>query len=441
MRRVRVAATALLLGALCACAGPAPRVVGADPGEPGAADGESEGGTDDDAPDADERGTSEADAGGPDGDQTGPEAADEAPETPEDAGADAIAETEGADADPAEEIPPPETAPDAAPEPTPDAPGDLAADGAGDLAADGAGDLAADGAGDLAADGAGDLAADTPPDGTGEAPDPGCPVCAAYGKPSVAGTLAIPDLKELSGIAASRVHEGIFYAHNDSGDIARFWALDVTGQPHGEFRLAAGGKAYDWEDMAVGPCDTGSCVFAGDIGDNSHVRSEYVVFVVPEPSALDPASPVTVPFTALPYRYPDGKGRNSETLMVHPATGDIYVVIKDPSPYEVFKIAAPWQPGVQVDAVLVGTVKLPISTGGSIHPCGTRLLLRGYGSVEEHRLAPGQPFDEIFGSPAVPVPFTAEASLNEAIAYEADGLGYIHVAEGAGRPIHRVACE
>jgi hypothetical protein len=409
--------------------------VAPDPGEPAAADGEAEGGMDEDAPVADEGGTGEADAGGPDGDQTGPEAADEAPETPEDAEADAIAEAEGADADPAEEMPPPEpapdAAPDAAPEPTPDAPADLAADVPADLAADMPADLAADTP----------PGADTPPDGAGDVPDPGCPVCAAYGKPAVAGTLAIPDMKELSGIAASRLHEGIFYAHNDSGDMARFWALDMTGQPHGEFRLAAGGKAYDWEDMAVGPCDTGSCVFAGDIGDNSHVRSEYVVWVVPEPSALDPASPVTVPFTALPYRYPDGKGRNSETLMVHPATGDIYVVIKDPSPYEVFKIAAPWKPGVQVDAVQVGTVKLPISTGGSIHPCGTRLLLRGYGSVEEHRLAPGQPFDEIFGTPAVPVPFTAEASLNEAIAYTADGLGYVHVAEGAGRPIHHVACE
>ena len=272
-----------------------------------------------------------------------------------------------------------------------------------------------------------------------------CPACAKYGKPVTTGSVSVPGLNELSGLAASRLHDGILYAHNDSGDTARFFAMDLSGASHGEFRLGAGASAKDWEDMAIGPCDSGWCIYIGDIGDNSHVRQPpqgkgYAVYVVPEPKELDPPSPVTVPFVVLPYRYPD-TAKNSETLLVHPITGDIYIVIKDPSPYQVYKFPRPHMPGVQVELELVGTISMGYATGGSIHPCGNRLLLRSYGPIYERVLEPGQPFEAIFTAPAVQVPFLPESALTEAVEYLADGLGYVHVAEGAGRPVVVVRCE
>ena len=108
----------------------------------------------------------------------------------------------------------------------------------------------------------GTSATDAGADGAGDAADTGvgCNACSAYTAPSVSGNVANALVTELSGIAASRAHPGVFYAHNDSGDSARFFAFDASGNTIGEFVLQ-GITAVDWEDMALGPCPAGSCLF------------------------------------------------------------------------------------------------------------------------------------------------------------------------------------
>src|SRR5206468_183531 len=124
--------------------------------------------------------------------------------------------------------------------------------------------------------------------------------CEAYAAPTRTGTVTAPALTELSGIAASRANPGVLYVHNDSGDTARFFAIDQAGALLAEFDLP-GVTAVDWEDIAVGPCGAGggSCVYLGDIGDNNLTRSDYAVYRVREPSvsAGQPlAAPVDVAF-------------------------------------------------------------------------------------------------------------------------------------------------
>jgi hypothetical protein len=281
-----------------------------------------------------------------------------------------------------------------------------------------------------------------------DAPDDGgeveaCSSCAAYGAVATTGSVASPLLKELSGLAPSRVHPGIYYAHNDSGDFPRFFAFDLSGADRGEFRLASNVFVVDWEDMAVGPCDTGSCLYFGDVGDNFLLRASYAIYVVPEPAEIDPPAPQTVTHVVLPYRYPDGP-HNSEAILVHPATGDIYVVTKAAETWDVFVFPVPHAPDVEVELKHVGVVSLPfapgpVATGGSVHPCGDRILLRTYGELLEYRLEPGQAFEEIFGNTGVEVPVGAEGQ-GEAVTYEADGLGYLTASEGVGTPIHEARC-
>ena len=57
--------------------------------------------------------------------------------------------------------------------------------------------------------------------------DPACPV---FDDPVVLSNLEGTVLNELSGLAASRIHEGVLWAHNDSGDSARIFAVvpDLT---------------------------------------------------------------------------------------------------------------------------------------------------------------------------------------------------------------------
>src|SRR5262249_3978534 len=133
-----------------------------------------------------------------------------------------------------------------------------------------------------------------------------CGACAAYASPRESGRVSEPALRELSGLAASRVHAGVYYAHNDSGDRARVVALDARGSALGEFRLA-GATATDWEDIAVGPCPRGSCVYLADTGDNDANRPEIALYRVEEPPAPRAhAAPVDVAFERFAFRYPDG---------------------------------------------------------------------------------------------------------------------------------------
>jgi hypothetical protein len=279
--------------------------------------------------------------------------------------------------------------------------------------------------------------------GTGGAA-PTCGSCASYGGVSAVGN-APGALNELSGLAASHLHDDVLYTHNDSGDSARFFAMSYTGENLGEFALT-GASAADWEDIAVGPCPAGSCVFLGDIGDNPETRQEYVVYRVTEPdvSVGNPVGQVTIAYERLPFEYPDGS-HNSETLLVNPSTGDIYTVTKvSNASGRVYRFPTPFTPGVQATLVFVVTLALAPSAGvitaGDLHPCEYRLLIRTYDSLYELESSPSDPFENLFSAMPNPVPVASEPQ-GEAVAYRRDGRGYFTASEGTNVPLNAVNCQ
>ena len=54
------------------------------------------------------------------------------------------------------------------------------------------------------------------------------------------------------------MRDDVFFAHNDSGDTARFFAVSRTSVVMQTFNLD-GATATDWEDIASGPCPAGRC--------------------------------------------------------------------------------------------------------------------------------------------------------------------------------------
>jgi hypothetical protein len=273
--------------------------------------------------------------------------------------------------------------------------------------------------------------------------DVGAPaLCATYAEPVLAGTVAEPALTELSGLAASRRNPGVYYAHNDSGDRARFFALAGDGAALGELVLT-GATATDWEDLAVGPCPTGWCVYLGDLGDNSAARTSYAIFRVPEPAIAGPVGTVEVSFERFPFVYPEG-AHNCETLVVHPVTGDVYTVAKnDSTPALVHRYPPPLDAATTVTLETVGEVTIPtgglLITGGDIHPTGARLLLRTYDHLWEFRADAGADFAAVLAATPLSVPVASETQ-GEAVAYTVDGRGYVTSSEGASPPLHRVDC-
>lgn len=277
---------------------------------------------------------------------------------------------------------------------------------------------------------------------------PACASCTTYALEAGNPRVASAELDELSGIVESRRTPGVFFAHNDSGDTARFFAIDARGRLLAEYALD-GATAVDWEDVASAPCGAEQCLYFADIGDNNLARSDYAVYRVREPEA--PASPpatvrpVDVPWERLPFRYPDG-AHNAETLLAHGATGDLYVVTKvETGSSGVYRFPAASQGVTETTLTRVATLDLPASgavlvTGGSLHPCEPRLLIRTYVRLFEYVLPEGRPLEAIFTATAREMPFRAERQ-GEAVGWRTNGRGYVTVSEGNGPPLNLFGCE
>lgn len=256
-------------------------------------------------------------------------------------------------------------------------------------------------------------------------------------------------LVEASGIVASRAQPGVIYGHNDSGDAARIIAFDDHGAELATLQIT-GATNVDWEDIAIGPCGNTSCIYIGDIGDNSTNRLTKTVYRVPEPTLAIGQAPATmmVASEAFPFSYPVADGlHNAETLLVHPISGDIYVVTKEDvgKPSTVYKFPQPLTAGVSVTLTKVTTLPFPSGqqpdvSGGDIDPCGGAVLLRlGSAALYELDAPDGQPFDDAFSVLPRILPIAIEAN-GEAISWDANGAGYFTLSEGGAQPLHYVAC-
>jgi len=260
---------------------------------------------------------------------------------------------------------------------------------------------------------------------------------------SVAGQVESSALVETSGAAASRANAGVLWAHNDSGDTARVFAMTTSGHHLAWFQLA-GASAVDWEDMAIGPGPQNgeSYLYLADIGDNNHARASVVVYRVPEPT-IDVQHPpadgqVLTNATALTLQYPDGP-HDAEALAVDPANGDLVIVTKEIS----------GQAGVYVRPTSAATSTLdrkdPIPlgpgtlvTGADASPDGTAVVLRTYTSVLVFPRASSSQLDEAFRSGWC-AGASAPEQQGEAIAVSPNGRGYVTVSEGANPPINHFA--
>jgi hypothetical protein len=272
-----------------------------------------------------------------------------------------------------------------------------------------------------------------------------------YRPPVKLANLADPAINESSGLVASRTSPGLYWTHNDSGDGPFIYAFDTKGARRGVWRVT-GAAARDWEDISAGPGpERGrSYLYIGDIGDNNESRADVVVYRVPEPSiqAGDGQSTKRKPLAtetaeAIRLRYPDGK-HDAEALLVHPLTGNIYIITKilvaNPGIYEA---APPLKTDGITQLVRIGDLNVPsvlggIITGGDISPDGSRVALcdyfRGYEIVLPDA---GGPFNRIWKQRLRTIAL-AQRKQGEAIGYRLDGRALLATSEGLRSPLTQV---
>ncbi|MCU1396795.1 MAG: hypothetical protein JWM34_5223 [Ilumatobacteraceae bacterium] len=257
-----------------------------------------------------------------------------------------------------------------------------------------------------------------------------------------AGAVGDPELIELSGLAASHDHPGVLWAHNDSGDTARLFAMSDAGAPLGRFDVA-GATAVDWEDIAVGrgPDAGASYIYVGDIGDNAASRDHVTVYRIPEPAdAPSGVDGTLASAVAIDLVYPGGPS-DAESLFIDPQTGDLFIVTKALSGASVVLraaaadlTAASTVTMTQVAAIQIAdtgaydssaALALPstMATAADISPDGSTILLRTYQQVLAFDRAPGQSVGEAMSGTPCEAMQVAEPQ-GEAIAFSASGDAY-----------------
>ena len=289
----------------------------------------------------------------------------------------------------------------------------------------------------------------------------GCATNVGASEPTVQRIAEIthPPLAEVSGIARSS-YPGAYWVHNDSGDVARVFAIDRTGAPIVPAFLQ---KDYvdkpwpgitidnawniDWEDIAV---DDG-VMYIAETGNNGNARRDLGVYVVMEPNPR--AIHETRALSFLPIAYPDQEGYpgarwefDCEAIFV--ADGKLYFLTKHRKPGEI----AGWAAGTvlyRLDTRYTDRVnelvavsrrdEVILATAASLSPTGDRLALLTYIALAIFpRPATGD--DWLSGTPRV-IPFDREVvPIAEAVTWDDDdtilianeGRGLFEVEVGRG---------
>lgn len=280
------------------------------------------------------------------------------------------------------------------------------------------------------------------------------------------------ELLEASGMARDPRHPDVYWVHNDSGNPAELYAIDARARLLAVVPLE-GTVNRDVEDVAVGPCPAGSCLYLADIGDNLAVHASVYVHRLPLPElppsvvdgdatdASDAGGPEWAAAPVLPPLRPDATwrlvyrtgARDAESLAIDAGHGELIIVTKGrENVVELYTapIAGPGSPNGAPDTLRrVGSLPLPIGEGtgqfvtaADLSPDDSRLAVRSYTTLYEFPWHGAAKFDTL-APPAHSSLIGALEPQGEGVAWTASGDELLLASEGrGGRPptLSRIRC-
>ena len=195
-------------------------------------------------------------------------------------------------------------------------------------------------------------------------------------------------------------------------------------------------------------------IFVGDIGDNYRGRPSIQVYQIEEPALppLDQASKEIESGKPVIWHlmYPGGP-QDSESLLVHPKTGRLYVVTKNEDGHDAlyaFPAHAEKDKAIILEKVApLDFTSLPrlgkrpkdarLTTAADFSPDGSRLLVATYSYLHEWRLS---------GKETLAEAMTHEPTLMEApvlsqmegVCYDYDGVSLWCTSERLPTPLYRI---
>ena len=264
--------------------------------------------------------------------------------------------------------------------------------------------------------------------------------CPRYRAATTTGAVADTRLNELSGLAMSVRNPGVMWTHNDSGDSARIFGIEIDGGVRNTVTLEST-SVFDAEDIAIshGPNPE---VWLADIGDNIGFRPTVELYHFAEPSA-DADTTVAPEKVTVRYQRPGGNDTYSvdaESFFIDNA-GNGYIIEKprDEKLAWVFKMSASdlrngkavAKPIAQITGNTNGRGVGP--TAADLNADGTALVVKNYSETFVWRFSSRSSIEAVLKArPTSPCKAVA-AGLGEAITF--DGRNLVTVEEGVGKPI------
>ncbi|MEI8133441.1 MAG: hypothetical protein WCH46_00015 [bacterium] len=205
------------------------------------------------------------------------------------------------------------------------------------------------------------------------------------------GDMSKDTLVEASGLCASRKYPGFFWTENDSGNPNDVFLIDSNAHVRAIFTIT-NSTNRDWEDLACGPGPDASksYLYIGEIGDNNNANGTSTIYRIPEPDVTfsNATYIASVPVEkAITFKYADGS-HNAESLMIDPATKDIYIASKG-SVANIYVARYP-QPDTLFTMKKIGQLPFVKLTAGDISPDGSEILLKNTSTIYYWKRAAGE---------------------------------------------------
>lgn len=263
----------------------------------------------------------------------------------------------------------------------------------------------------------------------------------AWGEPKKLCDLADREIKESSGLAASRTCEGVFWTHNDSGDEARLFAVDREGATRATF-LVEGVRADDWEDLCAFTWRERPYLLVADTGDNDSEREHVLLHLLEEPRSLPPAGATGATLRArqtLRVRYEDGP-HDCEGVGVDGTSGAVLLVTKErtggkPRVFTFDLTAARGEGAAPIVARPIATLDVPsLTTALDVSPDGRLAIVLTYGDAYVWSRGEDEAWGDAFARAPLRVTMPARRQ-GESICFGADGRSLFLTSEKLPAPL------
>jgi len=215
--------------------------------------------------------------------------------------------------------------------------------------------------------------------------------------------------------------------HNDAKN-SPIIITNARGEDLGKIVLD-GQSTVDPEDICVGPGpESGkSYIYFADIGDNNNVRSSIAIYRLEEPLLHNPNAETLIhsnKVTKIVLNYPK-KAVNAETIMIDPATKDLYIASKETNHSTVYKASYPQYEKSNV--ILEPVVDMRFFdklTSGDISVDGKEILLRNKGQIWYWQRRAGQSIAQTLLTAPQKAPYAGNEHQGEGVCFTFDNTGY-----------------